>query len=151
MMKIFNWKTILLAKHAQHIVLIHFPIALFFISIVFDILASMRKDKTFRIVARYNLFAAFFSSLLAIGSGVAAWQLLYDGGTPKGLILYHMTGAFTSGLLLFVLMIFRRRLQRKNEEKLSPAYLAITIFTAVVIGLTGHLGGIISGVIQIGE
>lgn len=35
----FDLKSALLAKHAQHVVLVHFPIALFISSFVFDLLA----------------------------------------------------------------------------------------------------------------
>ena len=35
----FDLKSALLAKHAQHVVLIHFPIALFISSVAFDLLA----------------------------------------------------------------------------------------------------------------
>ena len=38
-MSAFDWKSVLLAKHAQHVVLIHFPIALFIAAVVFDVLA----------------------------------------------------------------------------------------------------------------
>jgi uncharacterized membrane protein len=35
----FDLKAALLAKHAQHVVLIHFPIALFIAGVTFDFLA----------------------------------------------------------------------------------------------------------------
>jgi len=39
----FDLKSVLLAKHAQHVALVHFPIALIFISVAFDLL-SLRKQ-----------------------------------------------------------------------------------------------------------
>ena len=33
----FDLKTVVLAKHAQHVVLIHFPIALFITAVAFDL------------------------------------------------------------------------------------------------------------------
>ena len=36
----FDLKTTLFAKHAQHVVLIHFPIALFISAVAFDFLAQ---------------------------------------------------------------------------------------------------------------
>ena len=36
----FDVKDALLAKHAQHVVLIHFPIALFMVSVAFDFAAK---------------------------------------------------------------------------------------------------------------
>jgi len=42
----FDLKTALLVKHAQHVVLIHFPIALFLAAVAFDYLAQWRKNQT---------------------------------------------------------------------------------------------------------
>ena len=36
----FDLNTVLLAKHAQHVVLIHFPIALFIAAVAFDLIAQ---------------------------------------------------------------------------------------------------------------
>jgi uncharacterized membrane protein len=36
-------KTVLLAKHAQHVVLIHFPIALFITAVFFDLIAPASR------------------------------------------------------------------------------------------------------------
>jgi len=42
----FDPKAALLAKHAQHVVLIHFPIALFLTGFVFDLTARWTKNST---------------------------------------------------------------------------------------------------------
>jgi uncharacterized membrane protein len=39
----FDIKAALLAKHAQHVVLIHFPVALFMVGVAFDFLARWTK------------------------------------------------------------------------------------------------------------
>ena len=52
----FDLKAALLAKHAQHPVIIHFPIALFIISVAFDLLAAV------------------LTAPVAIASGLTAWQ-----------------------------------------------------------------------------
>ena len=54
----FDPKTVLLAKHAQHVVLIHFPIALYLSGTLFDLAARVfRKpnfSSNFSEVARWN-------------------------------------------------------------------------------------------------
>ena len=43
----FDWRSVLLARHAQHVVLIHFPIALFITGVLFDVAvatASVRRN-----------------------------------------------------------------------------------------------------------
>jgi uncharacterized membrane protein len=37
---VFDWRTALLARHAQHVVLIHFPIALYLAGVVLDLAGS---------------------------------------------------------------------------------------------------------------
>ena len=54
----FDVRTIVLAKHAQHVVLIYFPIALFIAAVVFDLIASWTKRHTFADAAYYNLAIA---------------------------------------------------------------------------------------------
>jgi uncharacterized membrane protein len=39
-------RTVVLAKHAQHVGLIHFPIALFIAAVAFDYLAVWTKNRT---------------------------------------------------------------------------------------------------------
>ena len=48
-------KTALLAKHAQHPVIIHFPIALFIISVALDLLAIWKSNPMLAKAAYYNL------------------------------------------------------------------------------------------------
>src|SRR6266545_1762249 len=54
----FDLKAALLAGHAQHPVIIHFPIALLIASVVFELLAVWRKQPVFASVA-YDLRAYF--------------------------------------------------------------------------------------------
>src|SRR5260370_13288638 len=73
----FDLKAALLAGHAQHPVIIHFPIALFIASVVFDLLAVWRRQPALASVAYYNLIGAAATAPLAIATGLAAllWQL----------------------------------------------------------------------------
>jgi uncharacterized membrane protein len=58
----FDLKTVLLAKHAQHVVLIHFPIALFIAAVAFDLMADRTKLRVLEDTAYYNLLAAAIST-----------------------------------------------------------------------------------------
>ena len=58
----FDLKEALLAKHAQHVVLVHFPIALFLAGVGFDLLAQRWNKANFAAVANYNFLAAALST-----------------------------------------------------------------------------------------
>jgi uncharacterized membrane protein len=51
----FDPKAALLAKHAQHPIIIHFPIALLIISVAFDLLAIWKRNPVLATAAFYNL------------------------------------------------------------------------------------------------
>jgi uncharacterized membrane protein len=142
----FDLKTALLAKHAQHVVLIHFPIALFMVSFTFDLLAFRRDNRQLAIAAYYNLVAAAVATLPTVVTGLLAWQWLYGGHKLKGNLRLHLLLGLASSAMIWLLCWWRTRRQRKPGWRLGPAYLAIELVAVAVISLTGHLGGILSGV-----
>src|SRR6266403_3541195 len=141
----FDVKAALLAGHAQHPVIIHFPVALFIASVVFDLLAVWRKQPMFAVVAYYNLLGAALTIPIAIATGLGAWQWQLEGATIKGNLRLHMICEVTSALLIYLLSWMRSRVRSKGSS-LSIGYWALTLIALVVITLTGHLGGILSGV-----
>jgi uncharacterized membrane protein len=69
----FDLKTAILAKHAQHVVLIHFPIALFTAAVAFDFGAQSTKRRSLEDAAYLNLQVAAISTLPVLVTGVLAW------------------------------------------------------------------------------
>ena len=141
----FDVKAALLAGHAQHPVIIHFPIALFIASVVFEVVAAWRKQPVFAAVAYYNLLGAALTIPFAIATGLGAWHWQLEGAAIKGNLRLHMICALTSALLIFFLAWMRSRLRTKSRSP-SIAYWAVTVIALLTIILTGHLGGILSGV-----
>jgi len=82
---------------------------------------------------------------LAIATGLGAWQWQLEGATLKGNLLLHMICALTSASLIFFLYWMRSRLRKKGNSP-GIAYFAVTLLALMMITLTGHLGGILSGV-----
>jgi uncharacterized membrane protein len=141
----FDLKSAILAPHAQHPVIVHFPIALFISSAVFEILAVWRKQPAFASVAYFNLLGAAISIPLTIATGLAAWQWQLEGATLKGNLRLHLVLALTTAAIILALYWKRSRLRSKGEQP-GAAYFALMTFGLLMITLTGHLGGILSGV-----
>jgi uncharacterized membrane protein len=141
----FDLRAWLVAPHAQHPVIVHFPIALFIMSAVFELLAIWRKQPLFATVAYYNLVAAAISIPFTIATGLAAWQWQLEGATLKGNLRLHLVFALTTSAIILVLCWKRFRLRSKNQQP-APAYFGLMAFGLLMITLTGHLGGILSGV-----
>src|SRR5437763_1563373 len=141
----FDVKAALLAAHAQHPVIIHFPIALFIASVIFELLAVWRKQPGLAVVAYYNLVGAALTVPVAIATGLGAWHWQLEGAAIKGNLRLHMISALTSALLILFLTWMRSRLRSKNTPP-PIGYWAVTLIALLMITLTGHLGGIVSGV-----
>jgi uncharacterized membrane protein len=141
----FDLKTVLLAKHAQHVVLIHFPIALFIAAVAFDLIAHWTKRRGLADAAYYNLLVAAISTLPVLATGVLAWQFQLDGQKLKGILLLHLVLACVSSVLIWLVWWVNFRARRQAEA--LPIYrLAIEFLAIGIITVTGHLGGFLSGV-----
>ena len=140
-------RTMLLERHAQHVVLIHFPIALFMIGVVFDLLSRGKRDSQFARAAYLNLSVAALTILPAIITGVLAWQFAF-GGTPlDGMILFHLLAASFAGLLVVASWWIHWR-KRRSELPLFRYRIPIELLGIIVIAVAAHTGGFVSGVNQ---
>jgi uncharacterized membrane protein len=142
----FDLKGAMLAKHAQHPVIIHFPIALFIISVAFDLLAIWKRNPAMAKAAYYNLLAAALTAPVAIASGLTAWHWLLEGAKLKGNLLLHLIFALSASGMIWLLCGWRVRQRRFPERKPGVIYIVLALSTVLLIVLAGHLGGIVSGV-----
>ena len=141
----FDIKTVLFAKHAQHVVLIHFPIALFIIGVLFDFLGQWTKRRQLAAAAYCNLFAAALTTIPVLITGILAWQWELEGQRLKGVLLMHLVLGCVSSLLIWVVWFVHGRSERRGNA--LPGYrLPIEAAAVVIVTLTGHLGGFLSGV-----
>jgi uncharacterized membrane protein len=141
----FDLKTVLLAKHAQHVVLIHFPIALFLTAVAFDVIAQWTKRPGLADSAYYNLLVAAISTLPVLATGLLAWQFQLEGQKLKGILLLHLVLACASSVVIWLVWWVHFRARRRAEA--PPGYrLAVEFLGVGLVALTGHLGGFLSGV-----
>lgn len=145
MLNPFDLKAALLAKHAQHVVLIHFPIALFISAVAFDLTAQWTKLRGLMDAAYYNLLAAAISIFPVLATGIVAWQFQLEGQKMKGTLLLHLVLGCISSAMIGLVWWFHFRARRRAEE-LSVYRLWIEILGVCIIALTGHLGSFLSGV-----
>jgi uncharacterized membrane protein len=142
----FDIKSALLAKHAQHIVLIHFPIALFIAGVIFDFLAQRTKSRALAEVAYYNVLGAAISAVPVVATGLLAWQFQLEGEKLKGILLMHLLLGCTSLVLIWIAWALHARSRGQSQGGLTVFRLALETLAVAIVALTGHLGGFLSGV-----
>jgi uncharacterized membrane protein len=142
----FDIKTVIFAKHAQHVVLIHFPIALFIIGVLFDFLSHWTKRRRLAAAAYCNLFVAALTTIPVLITGILAWQWELDGQRLKGVLLMHLVLGCVSSLLIWTVCLIHARSARRPGMLLPGYRLPIEAAAVAIVMLTGHLGGFLSGV-----
>lgn len=145
----YDLKTLLLPRHAQHPVIVHFPIALFIISLFFDVLGLLRRDKMLATTGYLNLTIAAVTAPLALITGLLAWQFAYGGIGLAGLhgtLLQHLVLSIVTTILIWLLWGMRYARRSEGYDTVKIPYLVIGLIALMIISLTGHLGGYLSGV-----
>ena len=142
----FDPRTVLLAKHAQHVVLVHFPIALFIVGVAFDLLSRSQRASQLGAAAYLNLSAAAIFVLPVIASGVLAWQLVLNGKPLKGLLLWHFLAACLAAAMIEASWCVHWRSRKAGRRDLPRYRLTLEVVGVALIALTAHLGGFLSGI-----
>src|ERR1700688_2295147 len=141
----FDLKTAILAKHAQHVVLIHFPIALFLSAVAFDFIAVWTKLRGLADTAYYNLLGAAISTIPVLATGLLAWQFQLAGQKLKGVLLLHLVLAGVSSVQIWTVWWIHFRARPQHAP--LPSYCVPIEFLAVaLVALRALLGGFLSGV-----
>ena len=142
----FDIRAALLAKHAQHVVLIHFPIALFLAGVALDFAATCARRKDLAMAAYCNLSLAAAAALPTVATGLLAWQWELEGRRVKGILLLHVLSGCVSALLILAVWWIHRAARRHPQESVPGLRWPLELLAVLVVGLTGHLGGFLSGV-----
>ena len=142
----FDWRAVLFAKHAQHVALVHFPIALIVAGAAFDLLSLRKQNLALLRAAYYTVIAAAIAAVPTVATGFLAWQLQFEGKTPRGNLKLHMLLAAASSLLIWLVCLLHIREQRKPQVDSPGIRLAVEVITVALTLLTGHIGGFVSGV-----
>lgn len=138
---LFSLGSVLLARHAQHPVFVHFPIALFVVSLGLDLLAWAKRDPRLAWAGKLNLQIAASTSLLTIASGLLAWRLKFGAAPLAGVLLAHLIGGLFFAATVWAMLEIRRR-----WDVMNAWYFGAAVVGLLAVVTTGHLGGLLSGV-----
>jgi uncharacterized membrane protein len=142
----FDLRQMLMEKHAQHVVLIHFPIALFIAGVGLDFVAQWTKRQVLGFTVYVNLLLAAVMTLPAVATGLAAWQWALEGHRVKGIFLLHMVFALASVMVIWIVWWIHFRARRGGGTTLPNYRLVLEFVGVALLAIAGHLGGYLSGV-----
>jgi uncharacterized membrane protein len=142
----FDIRTVVLAKHAQHAVLIHFPIACLSRPWRSNYFVQWTENRTLAAAASFNLLLAAVWTVRAVATGFAAWQWALEGQMLKGILLMHLMLGCISSVGIWLACWIHWRVRHHPAASLPTYRLPFEAVAVLLVGLTGHLGGFLTGV-----
>jgi uncharacterized membrane protein len=129
--------------HPIHPALVHFPLALLLVSVVFDFLGYFLKRPTLRVVAFWNLLIGVVGGSAAAYSGWLAERELLGSSIPADLMGSHREAGLAA-LAIFALLLLVRLFSgwRKPglSRRLEPLYLGGALVAAFLLTSAGRTG-----------
>ena len=88
---------------------------------------------------------AALATIPVLATGILAWQFQLEGQKLKGILLMHLVLASVSTVIIWLTWWLHFRARRTSRA--LPGYrFPIELLGILVVALTGHLGGFLSGV-----
>ncbi len=127
-----------LAGHAIHPMLIVFPLGLFAIALVFDIIYFITGNPVFATASFWDIAGGVIGGLVAALFGLWDWLGVAGGTRARSIGLYHGVG----NVVVVVLFIVSWILRSANSSHLPNGVPIVLEVIGVLIALvTGWLGG----------
>jgi uncharacterized membrane protein len=108
------------------------------------------SNRSLNTAANINLIAAAVTGTLSLITGLLAWRFAFGGEDLSNdrWLLFHLVLGIVTSILLWIVWGVRAKSARDGTNPVSALYLVLGFVTLLVISVTGHLGGVISGVIK---
>ncbi|MGH2437087.1 MAG: DUF2231 domain-containing protein, partial [bacterium] len=123
-----------------HPLVVHFPVALWLTSVVFDIQYARTAERFYASASRWLIGLGLLTAAVSIVSGFIDYRPLVAQGVGQAFIDQHRVHslvAYGTTVLYGAMFLLRWR----GRVMSRAAYLAMTLVAAGLISITGYLGG----------
>jgi uncharacterized membrane protein len=129
--------------HPIHPMVVHFPIALLTVSLLFNLISMRWKSASFRDAGLYTLIAGLLGAVAAVVTGSIAEETVEDSDIPEALLNIHETLGYAT-LALFIGLLGLQLLMRRGVIREIPAlYVTYGFIGVMVLLVTGYYGGVL--------
>jgi uncharacterized membrane protein len=127
--------------HPLHPLIVHFPIALLFTSVFFDLLGMLTDNNNFRQTGWWLLILGLIGGTVAAGLGMWTEEQVEAMGVPETAVDRHEAFAVTTMIVFAVLAVFRWWLRGRWAARDRVIYLSVAMAGLLLLGITGFYGG----------
>ncbi|MBI3609544.1 MAG: DUF2231 domain-containing protein [Nitrospirae bacterium] len=130
-----------MVEHPIHPVVVHFPIALLFTAVFFEILGFLLRREQYRQFGFWLLILGFLSGLVAAGFGLWGEAAAVKMGVPEKAIERHESFAVSTLITFGLLLIYRRWARDRWSSHRKTIYISAAVAGLLLLGTTGYFGG----------
>ena len=127
--------------HPIHPLIVHFPIALLFTSVFFDLLWIITENKNYRQTGFWLLILGLMGGVVAAIFGAWTEEAVEAAGVPELAVDRHETVAIIALIVFGVLLIFRWWIKNRWSVRDRVVYLCVAMVGLLMLGATGFYGG----------
>lgn len=122
-----------------HPLIVHFPVALWLTSALFDLLFLWRRDQRYATMARSLIGLGLITAGPAIIAGWVDLQRQVELGVGQGIVIQHRLHSYLAyGATAAYLAVFLGRWRRPSVPRWT---LALSLLGALLVGAAGWAGG----------
>jgi uncharacterized membrane protein len=129
-----------LLGHPIHVMLIHFPMALFPVGFFFDLLSFLKDEKVFALAGLYCMGIGLAGAVIASIFGAIDFLRLPDDETIRTKAVIHTSINVLVVFIYFGLFIFRLP-DLKDPKIVSAGLNAVNGFLVIALLVSAHFGG----------
>jgi uncharacterized membrane protein len=124
-----------------HPMIVHFPISLFFTSVLCDFIYRFSKNQEFKKTGYFLLILGVLAGFVASGTGLLIEDKIESGGISEDHIDDHKGFALAATASFTLLLSFRFFKKNQIADKWFSAYLILSLAGLILLSIAGSYGG----------
>ncbi len=123
-----------------HPIIVHFVIAMVFISFLFDVIGYFTRNHRLFEVSFWNMFVASIMIFLAVIFGQLEAGLAQAYGSAQSVLNYHTIMGWSLSAIVVGITAWRLVIRARNPQKVPPTYLGAATLLSCLVLLQMYLG-----------
>lgn len=130
-------------NHPLHPILTHFPIGFWVGSFIFDVMFFFTARGAFAIASYYCILFGLVGAAFAVPAGFADYTEIPKNSVPKRIANTHLIINSVIALFYIANVYSRFKLENASPDYITRGQFLLSIFSLVLLGISGYLGGLL--------
>ncbi|MDQ4005370.1 MAG: DUF2231 domain-containing protein [Actinomycetota bacterium] len=127
--------------HPSHPMFVHFPIAFYLATLVFDVMTRIEPNAGLVQAGTYLLIGAAAATVILVITGLTDWFGMVRGSSKRRLATQHLLVQFTSAVFFQITLLLR--LSNRTQPQAETLWIILEVIGYLIIIVGQYLGGVL--------